>query len=565
MEAVRFKTFQPMTGQSAKNFTMLMTAVLALSCWGHTQPRARAAEALLWVDMSKVIQDDFLGVNAIYHGFAFMPEQINKGMSDADRAREFDRVQRMGLNIARTWYHPNFAFTTSSGMWGATNWNSPRMTAFYNWLQAMKDRNVDVALQLGWWFTQDTYYGHSTADPNNDPQKFAAWVSESLRQIIQVRGFTNVKYGILFTEPTAYDTGGNIPTGYTPWSYYVKVVKTVHDKLVADGRRTLVKLVGPNNTFAAVVLTDLTNAVQELNGQIDIYSGHDYSRDDYFWWGFTCNRLKAAVTSTGKQMWLDEWGIQDEAYRQTPDHGTYVAEAVAASLNAGLQTCMSWILFDQQYVSATSTIGNSWSGFDSFHNGVHRWGFTKWPRDTVANPTLPYPAWYAFSMMSKYLGGRGGTKVYQTTNANGVYISAVMQPTGDWSFLIVNGNTNATNIRVNLSSGLNRTLYRYLYNPAQIVPTQGAALLDPDRQINAGSSFGDSLPSRGVAIYSTIGPSLNLSLATQNRMILSWSSPGFRLQSAGSITGLYTNEPHGSSSPFTNEAGGLSKFYRLSN
>ncbi len=64
---------------------------------------AQGPGASLSVNTSTVIQSDFLGVNAVYHGFAFMPEQIQKGMSDADRGREFDRVWRIGLNLARTW------------------------------------------------------------------------------------------------------------------------------------------------------------------------------------------------------------------------------------------------------------------------------------------------------------------------------------------------------------------------------------------------------------------------------------------------------------------------------
>jgi hypothetical protein len=542
---------------------LLLTHVLVL-LFGLVPGQHASAAAALSVDMDTAIQNDFLGVNAIYHGFAFMPEQTNKGMNDTDRAREFDRVQRIRLNIARTWYHPNFACTKSSGLSGAYNWNSTRMNALYSWLQAMQDRHVDVALQLGWWFTQDTYYGHSSPDPTNDPPKFAAWASESLHQIIEVKGFTNVKYGILFTEPTAYDTGGKIPTNYTQWSYYVKVVKAVHDKLVADGRRNLVKLVGPNNTFAGYILTDLTNAVNELNDQIDIYSGHDYNRDDYFWWAYTCNNLKGTVSATGKQVWLDEWGMQDEAYRQTPDYGNYVAQGVAACLNSGLQTCLSWTLFDQQYISADSSFINNWTSLDSFYNGVQRWGFTKWPHDTIANPTLPYPSWYAFSLMSKYLGGRGGTRVFQTTNDGGVYISAVQQPAGDWSFLVVNTNGYATNIQVNLSQPLNRAMCRYLYDPNQIVPTAGAAIIGADQLSNVGTSFTDSLPARGVAIYSTIGPVLSVAPGSNDTVILSWSDPDFHLQSAGDVSGSYTNEPNGAVSPVTNTVSGANKFYRLS-
>jgi hypothetical protein len=262
---------------------------------------------------------------------------------------------------------------------------------------------------------------------------------------------------------------------------------------------------------------------------------------------------------------MDEWGKQDEAYRQTADYGNYVAQGIAATLNAGIQHSMIWMLFDQQYISVDWTVGNAWNGADSFYNGVHRWGFARWPRDTMTNSTLPYPSWYAFSMMSKYLGGRGGTEVYRTVNSNNVYISAVKQPGGDWSFLVVNGNATAKSIQVNLSTNLNRTVCRYLFDPAQIVPTEAAAIIATDQQLSATTNFTDTLPSRGVAIYSTIGPDLELAPGENNTLVLSWRGSGFHLQSSESVSGSYTNEPGGEASPVTNTITGSSRFYRLSN
>jgi len=463
-------------------------------------PAASEKPVPLNVDTDTTIQEDFLGVNAVYHGFAFMREQTDRGMDDDDREREFGRVQRVGLKIARTWYRPNYACPVS--IWDAPDWNSPRMKALYSWLQAMKDRNVDIALQLGWWFTRDTYYGREFPDPETDPARFAAWVSESLHQIIEVRRFTNVKYGILFTEPTEYEAG-IVPKGYTQWSYYVKMVKAIDARLKADGRRGWLKLVGPNNSSQAA---DLINAVGELNDQIDIYSGHHYNKRDYAAWLDFSLKMKRTVAPTGKPCWLDEWGDSNEPYRQSGDYGTYVAQAVAAGMNAGLQNLMSWILFDQQYVGVGAEVGNDRDGRDSFHHGVHRWGFAKWPHDSISSPVEPYPAWYAFGLMCKYLGGGGGTKVYQTSGDGGFCLTAVKQPSGDWSFLVVNTNVSAAKFQLSVSHPLNRILYRYLYDPARIVPTETADLLESDRRFpNVSTSFSDTLPARGVAIYSTLG------------------------------------------------------------
>ena len=64
---------------------------------------------VLHVNLDKVTFEDFVGVNAVYHGFAWMPEICAKGYGEIDRQRELDRVKSMGLRIARTWYRPYWA------------------------------------------------------------------------------------------------------------------------------------------------------------------------------------------------------------------------------------------------------------------------------------------------------------------------------------------------------------------------------------------------------------------------------------------------------------------------
>jgi len=217
--------------------------------------------------------------------------------------------------------------------------------------------------------------------------------------------------------------------------------------------------------------------------------------------------MKHTVAPTGKPYWLDEWGKQDESYRKSSNYGNYVAQGVAACINAGAQTMMSWILFDQQYIATDGSVvcDGGGDGGDSFFNCVHRWGFAKWPHDNVANPTYPYPAWYAFSLLSKYLPGRNGTKTYHTTSRENVYLSALLTPSGDYSFLIVNGNSSRQNITVNLSQPINKTLYRYLYDPADIQSSEDAHIIESDKKFSTvGSTFSDTIPSQAVVIYSSI-------------------------------------------------------------
>lgn len=468
---------------------VMVAEITGLAAWvgratwaGATQDLGR--RHILRVNMDAVIQRDFLGVNAVYHGFAFMPEQVGKGMNDVDRDREFARVEATKLNIARTWYTADFV---NGSDWSKPfEWESPYMKAFYAWLKAMKERNVDVAIQIGWWFPGHVR-GHITGKELPFEQAlphFTRWVSESLHQLIEMRGFGNIKYGILFTEPHYSDQ-------------YRKMAIAVHERLLEDGRRKLIKLVGPNQANSG---PDLERVAEDLDQVIDIYSSHTYGPKGYEDWKGAAEGMVKKVAPTGKPFWFDEYGLQDYSIRQKPVYGNYLAQAVAAFLNAGLQTSMLWLLFDQQYTPPHDKVTNS----DAFFNGVHRWGTCKWPHDTIENPRQPYPSWYAFSLMSRYLGGRHGTKVYQTVHGGEVVMSAVQRPGGDWSFLVINLGTSAS-ITVKLSRPLRKTLYKYVFDPATIVPTEAAEIIGYSRRIeNVGDSFDDELPAKAVAVYSTV-------------------------------------------------------------
>lgn len=459
---------------------------------------------MLTVDLDTVIQDDFLGVNAVYHGIAFMPEQVHRGMNAADRAREFERVERMGLNIARTWYRPDWA--CGSDLMAPFDWDSTKMNAFYAWLDEMQRQGVDVALQAGWWVggdvLGDVWYFQQKEQWATYLPRYAAWVSESLHQLITMRGYTNIKYLVLMTEPIHGYQQGNQPDDFaTVEDWYQRIVQEVHTQLVADGRRTLVKTVGPNSEFG-----DEVWAKNNLNTEIDIFSAHGYNEAGYHGWFQRVSAMESSIVSTGKEIWLDEWGKQDEAYRDTPDYGWYLGQGVAASINAGNQTSMVWILFDQQYVSIDNSNAQNVTNEDSFHSGVHRWGVAYWPHDSVPNPTYVRPSWYAYSMLSRYMGGRNGSQTYATTGPANVKIAATRPNGTEYSFLVVNLSDSAQDIRVDLSHAINKTLYRYNYDPAALpAADETAPLLGYDKTLaRVRDSFSDSIAGKAVVIYSSI-------------------------------------------------------------
>ena len=226
---------------------------------------------------SKPIQEDFWGNGAIYHGYAGMPDDSGRVYSEELCDLEAERAAKMKLKIART-YYTWWAWDHKTNTW---NWDNEIMTPFYKWLQRMKDADVSVALNTGWWCPGDLlsncHAGLSPFTVENDwkacTEKYADWVSETVHQLIEVRGFTNIKILVLFTEPQRL-AGKAMTEGMNAFQCWMDCSKAVHNALVRDKRRDLVKLMGPNE--GSTVTSEMLHWVAENSDFLDVYSSHSY-------------------------------------------------------------------------------------------------------------------------------------------------------------------------------------------------------------------------------------------------------------------------------------------------
>ena len=230
----------------------------------------------LKIENKKPIQEDFWGNGAVYHGFAGMPDDANRVYTEEQCEIEAKRAADMRLKIARTRYQW-WAWDDVKKEW---NWDNEIMQAFYRWLKRMKDGNITVALNSGWCSPGDinsTSWGGKSpftveGDWEKSKQNYADWVSETIHQLVEVRGFTNVKILTLFTEPQ--NGAGVIPDGFDTYTIWLDASKAVHDTLVRDGRRNLVYLMGPNE--GSTVTSVMLKWVAEHSDFLDLYSSHTY-------------------------------------------------------------------------------------------------------------------------------------------------------------------------------------------------------------------------------------------------------------------------------------------------
>lgn len=232
------------------------------------------------VDLNNPVQTNFLGNNAVYHGYAAMPDSDGRVYNEELCEIEADRAADLGLRVARTFYKW-WAWDSKTNTW---NWDNEVMTAFYRWLDRMKKRNIQVALNTGWCMPGDVnevggFNGKTPFKVEGDwiasTKKYAEWVSETLYQLIEIRGFTNITYIHLFTEPQ-YGTKFNYQIdGKHAYELWADCSKAVDEQLKADGRRGLVKIIGPNEGSTATSIMNKWVA-ENADQYIDIYSSHNY-------------------------------------------------------------------------------------------------------------------------------------------------------------------------------------------------------------------------------------------------------------------------------------------------
>ena len=56
------------------------------------------------INRTKPVQNNFLGVSAVYHGFAGMPDDAGRVYSEELCELEADRIKSLGVKVVRTYY-----------------------------------------------------------------------------------------------------------------------------------------------------------------------------------------------------------------------------------------------------------------------------------------------------------------------------------------------------------------------------------------------------------------------------------------------------------------------------
>ena len=203
----------------------------------------------LTADMTRPAQENFLGLGAVYHGFAGQPDDAGRVYSKEQIELEYSRVRDMRLKVART-YINWYAWEPETGKW---NWENERCEAFYNWCRALKEMGVDIAINVGWTNVGELQGDHwqgfcplkVPGDWDKTVENYANWVCELYYQLKIKRGFSNVKYFLPFTEPNERSYPSLPFEGADYRFLWEQAARAAHKALCERGYREGIKLIGP--------------------------------------------------------------------------------------------------------------------------------------------------------------------------------------------------------------------------------------------------------------------------------------------------------------------------------
>ena len=483
---------------------------MAYRAFPSTRPRTPRSYPTTLLDNPLVF--DSVAFQSNWQGIGFNYALLNSipgyGLTAQQIATDVARVVASGAKYVSTWVDQGWSMPSYPS--GSADWNSADMTGFWAGWTAMANAGIKVAPRCGWHFPQNVgaLSGAAPITPTV-PQEaiFAQWVSDFLDQVLNVRGYTNLSFVQLFTEPTT--SKGTIPGGYANgWDYYAHIAGVVRAKIASDdGGRTPVlpriTLLGPGE-FSYTADPWLEGVKADDPNALDAYAAHSY----YGTPGFAPYSM-AATNAAGYQAWIDLFSnwvgdasskvlVADETgfltgdtdpndYTRTADYGWQLARQIEGHMQAGCAASWPWLLEDQPILGAVLEYGSL---------------------EYIGTSSAAKPGFKAVSMLAGLTGG-AGTALYRILGSTAtLHGTGCVLPSGDITIVVMNEGAAPIRTGFTFKTALSsaRTFYRYTYS-GEIPTDTTATTLSWDMTLGGYEIQSTVIPARSVVCFSTINMS----------------------------------------------------------
>lgn len=420
------------------------------------------------VDPGTVIQQDFLGVGVNVIPAALMQGQTSLGYTEAHWEMDSKRIRTVQPKVARVWFQIDWMEPAK----GVYTWDSPKMKAFYKYLDAFKAAGTEIELNFGWKVGSAVHdwFPFPGIDPVEsaplDLDAYAASASALLRELIDRRGYDNVKYMTFYNEPNGswdFDVPGD--GSVDEQAYYAEMVRKTSERLKRDGLRDRIEIWGPEETGAPGWTRYMKEHADDV---IDGYSFHVY--------GETYTGLGEAFAARqqfvgGKPLHLTEFGWADD---NASNWNAGYANSVIQAANMGVKSALMWQL------------NGVWTHDP---NGGTNGTYTMW--DSLLLGLTPRKTFYSAGMLNRYVPGHSQVLKVDTGGSEELRAAAFRSRDGHYTVLVEAKAGSPKELKLNFAGKpINKTFRKVAYRDDAV--REGNAILPPvSGTFRAGSSFTD--------------------------------------------------------------------------
>lgn len=436
-------------------------------------------------------------------------------LSEEEQQMFYDRIIQMNLQNIRTqvfpeWYErgndnddcESFDFDSAN-----VRMDSEEMAQLYRLLDFCEEQGILVDLSFygcnsifrsedgtvtGSWlgapFTTNWVTAPRLTDENGNAfdgyGEYAETVYALLHYLLNVKGYTCVSEFSIYPEPNLSFVNAE---GRILHSEYVKLCKTVDEKLRKEGIRGKIAFSGP--AAAVQTVAGYRIYVDDLGEIFDRFTASTYcfdAEDANETFSDFGDALSSMTDELGKTAGVAEFGTKnyiDPANQtdiDTYERALYLARYMICLTNNGITNLKYWVLGDVMYGTY-----------------VMRLGLWKFRNENWA----ARPQYYTWSLITKYT--EVGSEIFPIASKDGDLCAVAFRlPDGNWTYLIANnGNESKKVSLVNYNEGYPKSMNVYEVR---------AAILD-----------GTCEPIRASAQCQVTGGAINYSVKANSFVVLS--------------------------------------------
>jgi hypothetical protein len=372
----------------------------------------------------------FQGFGVEWDPFYWNPNNRRRGTDDAGWKLITERLKTLHVPIVRMMFQLSWCQRDPDlKQW---DWDNPQVKSALRYLDFCQANDIHVIL-TDWGWSAGAGPGRLYEKP--DDPRFAAGIAGYLRELMDRRKYTCIKYLVVGNEPD------NELAKWHSHAAYVAMYRNVDRALRREGLRERVKLTGPDMAGQWEFMRKSIDAMKDV---LDAYDFHRYAS-----WEETANR---GLPGTWESLWshLDLWrgevlrrdpagarkpllvtemgsagGSTDEQPKiDTFDYGLHMADYGTTLLTTRIQGGIAWTAHDIYYFD-----GNQFMRWGMWRYRDQQWRLRPWAQ--------AYGLLIRHAPRGSTLAPVSGTPP-KAPLLSSCRLAALVRPGGGWSIFLVN-------------------------------------------------------------------------------------------------------------------------------